>query len=67
MDISGISGSLLQQINNGAAQNGDGVAIAMMRKALDIQASQAGQLIQSAAQSMPDAGANLGQNIDITV
>ena len=65
MDISGISGSLLQQISNGATQNGDAVAISMMRKALDIQASQAGQLIQSAAQSMPDPGSQLGQNVDI--
>ena len=67
MDISSVSGSLVQQINNNATQTGDAVSIAMMRKALDIQAAQASQLIQSAAQSMPDPGARLGQNVDIRV
>ena len=37
----------------------------MMRKALDIQSSQATQLIASVAKSMPDPGDRLGQNIDI--
>jgi len=67
MDISGISNSLLQQIGNGATQTGDAVSISLMRKALDIQSSQATQLIESVARSMPDAGSRLGQNIDIKV
>jgi len=65
MDISAISSSTLQQINNSATRTGDVVSIKMMRKALDIQASQATQLIESVAQSMPDPGSRLGRNIDI--
>jgi len=65
MDVSGISGSMLQQINNGATRTGDAVSITMIRKALDIQASQANQLIQSVADSMPEPGGRIGQHIDI--
>ena len=67
MDISAISSSLLQQIGNSATQNGDAVTISVMRKALDIQASQAQQLIQSVDQSVPKPAGHLGQNIDIRV
>jgi len=67
MDISAISGSLVQQINNGATQTGDAVSITMMRKALDIQASQAQQLIQSVAQSLPEPGGRRGGRVDIRV
>lgn len=65
MDVSGISPSLLQQISNGATGNGDAVTVSVMRKALDIQSSQAAQLIESVAQSMPDPAARLGQRIDV--
>jgi hypothetical protein len=65
MTISGIPDSLLQQINSSATRPGDAVAVTMMRKALDIQASQATQLIQSVSQSTPDPGSRLGSNIDI--
>lgn len=65
MDISSIPSSLLQQISNGATENGDAVTVSMLRKAMDMQASQAAQLIDSVAQSMPDPGARLGQQIDI--
>ena len=65
MDVSGIYGSMLQQINNGATRTGDAVSITMIRKALDIQASQANQLIQSVADSMPEPGGRIGQHIDI--
>ena len=67
MEISAISDSLLQQISNGATRTGDTVSISMMRKALDIQASQATQLIKSVARSMPEQGSSLGQNVDIRV
>ena len=67
MDVSAISHSLLQQIANGATRTGDAVSITMMRKALDIQSSQATQLIESVAKSMPDPGSRLGRNIDIRV
>ena len=65
MDISAVSNSLLQQISNSATRTGDAVSVTMMRKALDIQSSQATQLIASVAKSMPDPGDRLGQNIDI--
>ena len=64
MTISGIPDSLLQQISNSATRPGDAVAVTMMRKALDIQASQATQLIDSANQSAPDPSVRLGLNID---
>ncbi|MCB1792237.1 MAG: YjfB family protein [Gammaproteobacteria bacterium] len=67
MDISSISNSLLQQIGNSATQSGDAVTVSVMRKAMDIQAAQATQLIDSVAQSMPDPGARLGQNVDVRV
>lgn len=65
MDVSGISGSLLQQIGNGATQSGDTVTISVMRKAMDIQAAQATQLIESVAQSMPDPASRVGRNINV--
>lgn len=65
MTIPGIPDSLLQQINNSATRPGDAVAVTMMRKALDIQASQATQLIRSVSQSTPDPSERLGHNIDI--
>ena len=65
MDISGISASLLQGISNGATQSGDAVTVSVMRKAMDIQASQATQLIDSVAQSMPYPAARVGQNINV--
>lgn len=65
MDISAISSSTLQQINNSATRTGDAVSIKMMRKALDIQSSQATQLIDSVAQSVPDPSSRLGRHIDV--
>lgn len=67
MGISGISSSLLQQINNSATQTGDAVSIKMMREALDIQSAQAAQLINSVAESVPAPAKGSGQYIDIKV
>lgn len=67
MDMSGISPSLLQSIGNSATQTGDAVTVSVMRKAMDLQAAQATQLIESVAQSMPDPSARIGQNVDIKV
>jgi hypothetical protein len=67
MDSTGISNSLIQQINNSATRTGDAVSITMMRKALDIQTLQATQLIESVARSTPDPTSRIGQNIDIKV
>ena len=67
MEISGIPNSLLQQIGNGATQNGDAVTVSVLRKAMDIQAAQATQLIESVAQSMPEPAASLGQHVDVKV
>ena len=65
MDISAVSNSLLQQIGNSATQTGDAVSVSLMRKARDIQSSQATQLIESVARSMPDPGTRLGSIIDV--
>ena len=65
MNISAIPDSLLQSISNSSTQNGDAVTISVMRKALDAQASQATQLIESVAQSMPDPAGSLGHNINV--
>lgn len=65
MDISSVSASLLQQIGNSSTQTGDAVSISVMRKALDIQSSQAQQLIESVAQSVPDPGARVGSRLDV--
>ena len=67
MDISAVSSSLLQNISNNATQTGDAVTVSVMRKAMDIQAAQATQLIESVAQSMPDPAVRVGQNIDVKV
>ena len=67
MDISAVSSSLLQNISNSATQSGDAVTVSVMRKAMDIQAAHAAQLIESVAQSMPDPAVRVGQNIDVTV
>lgn len=69
MDISGVSSSLMQHIANGATQTGDAVSISVMKKALDIQAQQSSQLIESAVQSAPEPKQNnasvVGGNIDV--
>ncbi|MDJ0740295.1 MAG: YjfB family protein [Gammaproteobacteria bacterium] len=67
MDISGVSASVLQGIGNSATQPGDAVTISVLRKAMDIQASQAAQLIESVAKSMPDPASRVGQNVDVRV
>lgn len=65
MNISSVPDSLLQHIGNSATQSGDAVAVSMMRKALDIQAAQATQLIEAAAQTAPSPSGSLGHNIDV--
>lgn len=65
MDISAVSNSLLRQIGNSATQTGDAVSVSLMRKAMDIQSSQATQLIESVAGSLPDPGTRPGSIIDV--
>jgi len=64
MDIAaGISNSALA---SSAMHNGDAVTVSVMKKAMDIQASAAAQLINSVVentQSLPD---NLGRNLNVT-
>ena len=57
---------MLQSIAATSTQTGDAVTISVMKKAMDLQAAQASQLIESAVQSVPQPG-NKGQNIDIFV
>lgn len=64
MNTSAISSAMIQSIAGNAVQNGDAVVISVMKKAMDIQSSQASQLIESVAQSVPQTG-KLGSNIDI--
>jgi hypothetical protein len=65
MNISSVPDSLLNQIGNSATQTGDAVSVSVMRKALDIQSTQASQLIESVKQSVPDPSSRLGQNINV--
>ncbi|MCP5305486.1 MAG: YjfB family protein [Chromatiaceae bacterium] len=65
MDISAISSSLIQQINGDATQSGDAVAISVLRKALDLQSTQAAQLIASVAASVPDPASAVGHHVDV--
>jgi hypothetical protein len=67
MDVNGISSSLLQQIGNTSTQSGDAVTVSVLRKAMDIQATQAQQLVEMVQQSVPNPGARIGSNIDIKV
>jgi hypothetical protein len=67
MNITGISSGLLQQIAGSSTQTGDAVTVTVMRKAMDIQAQQAAQLIDSVQQVGPAAGAGPGQSVDVRV
>ena len=61
MDISaGISTAALAST---AMNNGDAVTVSVMKKAMDIQASSAAQLLESVSQALPD---NLGNRINVT-
>lgn len=48
------------------ARTGDAVGITVLKKALDIQAQSAAQLIEAAAQVGRNNPPNLGQNIDVS-
>ncbi len=64
MNISGLSSAVIQSIAGNATVDHDAVVTTVLKKAMDIQASQASQLIESVAKSMPQSG-NIGSNIDI--
>ena len=51
MEIAGFSASMVAA--GGSVQTGDAVAVTMQKKAMDIQQSQAQQLIQSVEKSVP--------------
>jgi predicted RecA/RadA family phage recombinase len=59
MDISNISASMVA--SGSAVQTGDAVAISTQKKAMDLQASQAQQLIESVKASAPttDSGVDV--------
>lgn len=46
-------------------QTGDAVGILVQRKAMDMQETQALQLINAVTQSVPRPQGNLGQNINV--
>jgi hypothetical protein len=60
----GISASQLDQYSS---RTGDAVTISTMKKALDIQASTAAQLIESIPAPTSGLPSNLGQNINVKV
>jgi hypothetical protein len=64
MDVAaGISTAALAST---AMSNGDAVTVSVMKKAMDIQATSAAQLISSVAQSTQALPDNLGRNINVT-
>lgn len=70
MDLNGISSATLASISGSSTRNGDAIAITVLKKAMDIQANNAAQLIASAQQSAPpapDAASRVGRHIDIKV
>ena len=60
-----ITGSTAAVASASGMQAGDAVGILVQRKAMDIQQSQAAQLINSVAQSVPAPQGNTGNNIDV--
>jgi len=68
MDIAGVSSSTMASISNSSTRTGDAVAISVQKKAMDIQAQAAGQLIESAAavsESISESAGRLGANLDV--
>jgi hypothetical protein len=66
VEVSG--GISVTQLDQYSSRTGDAVAVSTMKKALDIQASTAAQLIASVP--APTSGgqpSNLGQNINVKV
>ena len=65
MDINTISSGAVAQ--NVAQRTGDAVGVTVARKALDIQQSQAAQLIESASKSAPKPSEpHLGNHVNVT-
>ena len=65
MDFNGISSATMTAIAGNSTRNGDAVAISVLKKAMDAQASQAQQMIAAVPKSAPDADSLVGQNIDV--
>lgn len=65
MDVSTI-GSLSSAVAQG--QTGDAVGIQVLKKAMQIEAQNAAQLIEAATQSAPSTNnpPNLGNNVDVS-
>ncbi len=59
MDISGVSPSMLAA--SGSVQTGDAVSVSVQKKAMDIQASLAQQMIQSVEESVPEPKTSLDE------
>ncbi len=65
MEITGFSASMVA--SGGSVQTGDAVAVSVQKKAMDIQQSQAQQLIQSVEQSVPKPQTSSQSSIDVYV
>lgn len=66
MDISGMGNVAAASSALSQAQTGDAVGITVLKKAMDIQAQNAAQLIESAAQVGRNNPSHLGQSIDVS-
>ncbi|MBD3669566.1 MAG: YjfB family protein [Gammaproteobacteria bacterium] len=65
MDLS--AGISVTQLEQSATRTGDAVAISVMKKAMDAQASAAAQLIESVPAPSASLPAHLGQNVNVKV
>ena len=64
MEVSGIAAAATEVSQ---AKLADAVQIAVLKKAMDIEAASALQLIQAATQSISNNPPNLGNQVDISV
>ncbi len=65
MEISGVNASAMSAVSQ--AKTGDAVALAVFKKALDVQRQGAMQLIEAAQITPSTGGGPLGSHIDIKV
>lgn len=65
MDIAGVSSAAVSSAVS-SANSQDAISVAVAKKAIDVQAQSAAQLIESVPEAKaPDPDSNLGQNIDV--
>jgi hypothetical protein len=67
MDINNLTSSAQSYASAPGTRTGDAVAVLNLKKALDVQAENAVQLIEAASEASPpaDPDSSLGRNIDV--